>query len=275
MKKIDIIILHFGDIQDTKRCIESIENSKSPYRSLIVVNNDPLIEISKMLDKKSKRIYINTGANMGFAAGVNRGITYALDHGADYIALANNDTTATSDFITPVIELFEQNPKVGIASPVIAFKKNSTQYFDMGGNINTYTGKTYHTNTQKIEASQPYSVQYVSGCCMIIKRAVLERIGLFDVDFFLYYEDVDFCLRATAQGFSVFVVPSAIITHELSKTVGSNSQKAVYHLTKSAKKFGKKYRKQFPLHTPFMIWQSFIFILKSPNAFFAVLRGWK
>lgn len=274
MKKTDIILLHYGDIQDTKQCIQSIEKSVRLYRSIIVVNNDSAIDIHKQLEKKPKRTYINSGKNVGFAAGVNIGIKYALDNGAEYIVLVNNDTVASSDFITPIHTFLEKNKKIGIAAPVIQFKKDNTTYFDLGGNIQKYTGKTYHTNVKKHSGKQPYRTAYVSGCCMIIRREVLERVGLFDPKFFLYYEDVDFCLRAREHGFEIYVVPPASITHSLSKTVGGNSDLAVYHLIKSAKRFGKKYRKMFPLHWLFMFWQSGIFFIKSPSKTRTIINGW-
>lgn len=274
MKKTDIILLHYGDIQDTKQCIQSLEKNVKSFRSIVVVNNDPHIDIHKQLEKKTSRTYINSGKNVGFAAGVNIGIKFALDQGAEYIVLVNNDTVVSSDFITPTLAVFEKNEKVGIAAPLIQFEKNNTTYFDFGGNIQKYTGKTYHTNTQKILKKQPFQAAYVSGCCMIIRREVFEEVGLFDPKFFLYYEDVDFCLRARECGFQIYVVPSARITHSLSKTVGESSEVAVYNLVKSANIFGKKYRKKFPLHWLFMLWQSGVFFIKSPGKAHAIVKGW-
>src|SRR5690606_35912300 len=113
MKKTDIILLHYGDIQDTEQCIQSLEKNVQSFRSIIVVNNDPNIEIHKQLGKKSGRVYINSGKNVGFAAGVNIGIKHALDQGAEYIVLVNNDTVASSDFIVPMLAVLKKNEKIG------------------------------------------------------------------------------------------------------------------------------------------------------------------
>jgi GT2 family glycosyltransferase len=263
MKIIDIVILHFGDIEVTKKCIQSLEKYLTSYRRIILINNDVRYDITKIFKQTKKRICINSGANLGFAKGVNIGIKKALEDKADYVVLLNNDTSSNNDFLLPLVEVLERNKQIGIAGPVIKFRAADTFLFDHGGELSPYTGSSNHDNRKKPAKDEVLLVDFISGCCMMIKADLLKTIGLFDENYFMYYEDVDFCLRAKKSNFSIAVVPVSIINHALSKSVGRNSPTLIYHLTKSRKRFISVYSK-FPLrHIAFYL-QSMKFFLKDP-----------
>ncbi len=274
MTKVSVIILHFGDISTTKSSIESLEKFKKKYSNLIVVNNDPQIDIQSTELSDKNRVLINSGKNLGFAGGVNLGIKHALSKNSSHIAIINNDTSISSDFLSPVLDVMQNDKKIGIAAPLIQFQENGKKQFDYGGSISNLIGRTIHDNRKTAANKLVKEVDYVSGCCMIIKREVFEKIGYFDEKFFLYYEDTDFCLRAKAAGFKVVVVPEVQINHQLSKTVGIKSGVKLYNLVKSGRYFGKKHIKSFPLHGLFMVVQTLIFIYKSPKNTRMILKGW-
>jgi GT2 family glycosyltransferase len=110
---------------------------------------------------------------------------------------------------------------------------------------------------------------------MMIRTDVFKKIGLFDEEFFLYYEDVDFCLRAKKAGFGVEVVPSSIIHHVLSQSAGPTSSFTLYHLTRSAVIFGKKYYGGWKniSNRLFLLFQSLAFLRANPQAAVAIMRG--
>jgi len=155
---------------------------------------------------------------------------------------------------------------------VIKFNRNEKTVYDLGGKVNMVFGKTSHREVQaasilrllRFARNDVYQVDYVSGCCMMIKREVFERIGFFDEEFFLYYEDVDFCLRAKKAGFKTFVLPSASVVHKLSVSVGKGSKSAMQNQIKSALIFGKKHIKHRFLNKLFITYQVLIFIIKNP-----------
>ncbi|HRN69781.1 MAG TPA: glycosyltransferase, partial [Candidatus Woesebacteria bacterium] len=154
MNTIDIVIVHYGDIAVTKKAIESLEKH-GMYRSIIIVNNDSQICIEQNLGTHHKRKYINVGKNVGFAAGVNIGIAYAIKNDAEYVVLFNNDATAKSDFITDLLKIFQDNKKIGVISPVVRFKSGGKTVYDIGGKVQKYTGKTYHTVNEALEILDP------------------------------------------------------------------------------------------------------------------------
>lgn len=267
--KIAVIILHYGDREITKTCIASLQRHETFPYELIVVNNMPEVMSPAMFSKK-KIIVINNKKNLGFSGGVNIGIQYALRKKYDAVLLLNNDTTIVKPFLSELAD--NLYGCIGIAAPAIRFKKDNHVLYDLGGKVNMWTSQTSHREVQKIASKKPVDVMYVSGCCMLITKDVFKKNGLFDERFFLYYEDVDFCLRARQKGFGIIVAPSVTINHALSASAGKMSNIAIYHLTKSLILFGKKYFnsgiKKY-VHRVFVLYQSFVFLVKSRYGIYA------
>lgn len=274
MKKIFVVILHFGEIALTRECIQTLQEKDKGYAKIIVVNNNEKNIAPGALPFKRITL-INNKRNIGFAAGVNVGIRYAIRNGADAILFLNNDTLIKKPFINELSAILSNDPSVGIVGPAICFTKNGKKIFDIGGSINMLTGRTSHREVEEVKDIPLRFVTYVSGAAMMIKREVFERVGLFDEQFFLYYEDADFCLRAAKKGFRVAVDPHAIVFHLLSKTIGKVSPFAVFYQTQSAVFFGRKYMQTFSqkfFHLLFLLAQTIRISLKHPQA---GLAGWK
>ena len=275
MKKIYIVILHYGSLEVTKKCVNSLYKNEHYFTKLIIVNNSNITLTPKNFNKKEIKI-INNGRNLGFAGGVNVGITFSLKEKANYIVLLNNDTQISKPFIEGLINVFKKHSDLGIVGPSICFQRNNLTIYDLGGKINWLIGRTTHDEVGTIDDNREREVDYVTGAAMIIKREVFEKIGLFDDSFFLYYEDVDFCIRAHKKGYKIMVNPKVIITHALSKTVGKVSPLAVFHQTRSGLLFGKKYFRRFPYniyHRVFIIMQTAIIMTKHPSLTTSLLKA--
>lgn len=262
MKRVFIIILHFGNSAVTKTCINSILKYEKNYREIIIVDNS-----SNFIQKYSNKItIIKNSNNLGYGRGMNVGIRYALSKKATHIFLLNNDIRFTQPVLQSLIEVLDMNKKKGIVGPAIKFKRQGKTIYDLGGKINPLFGRTSHVEVEILLSKDHYKVDYISGCSMLIKKEVFETIGFFDEQFFLYYEDVDFCLRAKQRGYERVICSSVSVIHKLSSSIGKNSKVALYHQTKSALLFGKKYfhmRQIF--HTLFILAQSIYISLKHPS----------
>ncbi len=263
-----IIILHYGSIKDTISCLESIAKLKKDNRQLkvILVDNNSTSEESllhKLNLPPSEVMTIKNLQNLGFAGGMNIGIKEALkDKDTDYILILNNDTILPKNFWGEILV----NPS-DITSPVIKFKFGNKWIYDYGGKINWWTGRTKHveitnermsfraksrnlstnengrspasagsrlmavtsTRPQKWDLVGMTNIDYVSGCCMLVKCKVFEKIGLFDERFFFYFEDVDFCVRAAKLGFRISVCQNTCIDHKLGASIGRWSGKAILY----------------------------------------------
>lgn len=238
MQKVYLLILLYNGLEDLKECLPTLKNFKQKSYDLktVIIDNgskkEITIELKKILKQYPEINLIVNNKNIGFAKGNNLGIRYALKKGADFVVLLNNDTKVESDFIESGINL-----NADILSPVVKFKefKNKQKYiYDLGGIVNWWTGRTSHINAYREEYLQkkpdnPISVDYVAGCSMMIKRNVLETIGLLDELYFIYFEDVDFCISAKKKGFKVLVDPTSTIYHKLGGSMDRWSVRAIYH----------------------------------------------
>lgn len=274
--KIVAITINYKNPDMTLHCIQSFLEHDNSIDEVIIVNNDD-VDFPVISNKYKKNIHtINNHKNVGFAGGVNIGIDYALKNGADYILLINNDTIISKPICHDLLACFQEKKDAGIVGPSIRFVKNGQTLYDLGGYISLFWGRTYHDEVTICEDEPIREVTYMSGCCMLIKKEVFAYVKSFDESYFLYYEDVDFCLRASSFGFKIYVVPSCVIDHQLSKTVGKLSKTAVYHQTRSALIFAKKRLGiQKIMFLFFILAQSFLFLKKDfKNGIYAFVAIW-
>lgn len=238
MKKIVIIILNYNGFEDTKNCLSTLnllEDKSYKFETVVIDNGSKTEELKNLrtlLNKKYSGIkLITNGKNLGFAKGNNVGIKYALDKGADYIFLLNNDTLIEHNFLKNLLVLDKD-----ISSPIVKFqefKDKSKLMYDLGGFVNWWTGRTYHLNAyseelEKYLTKKYIEVDYIAGCSMLIKREVFEKIGLLDEKYFIYFEDVDFCITAKKNGLEVVVDPKGMIYHKLGGSMDRWSNRAIY-----------------------------------------------
>lgn len=256
--KLFIIIVSFNNGEDVTRLVESLGKEKVSRweMEIVVVENGENQKVNSQQSTFNIKI-IKNQKNLGFAKGANIGIKYALKNSADRILLLNPDTVIESGIIQTLIA-----NKSDIISPVIKFQRKGRWIYDYGGRIDWRWGRTRHVEStispvsfrgiaEKSSKTLPSvarslasfgktKIDYVSGCCMLVKREVFDTTGLFDERFFLYFEDVDFCIRAKKAGFKVVVEPKASIIHNLTEGVQKPFSSQL-ELIKSNVKFIYKY----------------------------------
>jgi len=118
-----------------------------------------------------------------------------------------------------------------IISPILKFERNNQWIYDFGGKVNFWTGRTIHLERTR-DAEQSIKIDYVSGACMLIREKVFEKIGFLDEKYFLFFEDVDFCLRAKKASLKIALEPKSVIFHKLSEGK-KKSLKYFYYLIRS------------------------------------------
>lgn len=209
--KIFIIVLNYNGKDVIKNCLTSVFKNDYPSFEVVVVDNnstDGSFEFAKA--GFSKAHFIKNEENLGYAAGNNVGIRFALERMADFVLLLNNDTEVEKDFLIRLAEAAEKDEKIGIASPVI-FNGHTRQVWFSGGKVRWLHMKA--VNEQNASVAESYTTGFITGCAMLVRAAVFKEIGLLDEDFFLYLEDVDFSLRASRTGFKNIVVSGAWVYH--------------------------------------------------------------
>ena len=204
--KVFIIVLHYKNWNDTNKCLKSLEGLDYDNFETIVIDNDK--------------------ENRGFAGGNNIGIKQALEKKAKYVLLLNNDTVVEPDFLKKLVEVGENDKQAGILGPVI-YEHDSNKVHFAGGKINwLYTKGRHITITSE---QRTMNSDYITGCCLLIKRKVIEKIGLMDEDYFLYFEDVDWCLKARIAGYKCVLVSNSKIWHKVSSGATEGSLSYIYY----------------------------------------------
>jgi GT2 family glycosyltransferase len=234
--KVFVVILNYKRKDRLKKCLDSVFQTAYPNFEVVVVDNnsgDGSIEMIK--SGYSRASLVINEANLGFSAGNNVGIRYALERMAEYVLLLNNDTQVKPNFLSRLVDVAEKDEKIGILSPLI-FDGYSGRVWFSGGKIDWLRMKAI--NLGEIKSENNFSTDFIAGCAMLVKKNVFKKVGLLDEDFFLYWEDVDFSLRAKRGGFKIGVAISSWIDHfERKKSVGNNK---VYWLVLSGLLFFKK-----------------------------------
>lgn len=209
--KIFIIVLNYNGKDVIKKCLSSVFKVDYPNFEVVVVDNDSRDgSLEEAKSNFSKAHFIKNEVNLGFSTGNNVGIRFALERMADYVLLLNNDTEVEKDFLRQLVEVAEKDNKIGAASPVI-FNGHNKQVWFSGGKIKWLRMKTLHE--QKAATQDFYETSFITGCAMLVKAGVFKEVGLLDEDYFLYWEDADFSVRAKKAGFKNVVVAGSWIYH--------------------------------------------------------------
>jgi len=222
-----IVLVNWNGLEDTLECLRSLNEISYKNYKIVVVDNGSNNNQADVIKKKFPYIeLIKNKRNEGFVVANNQGIKLALKNGADYILLLNNDTVVKRNFLDVLIEYAEQNRDVGILSPKIVYY-NSNIIWSMGGKISYLTGFSIMIGKGKNSENYNEVIEpdFVSGCAMLIRNEVIEKIELLDPVYFAYYEDADYCFRVGKLGYKIKVIPESIIWHKKSASAGIRGSK--------------------------------------------------
>lgn len=244
--KVSIIILNWNGLEDTIECLDSLKKITYPNHRITVVDNGSRgNDVQALREKFGDYInIIENDKNYGFAEGNNIGIRYALASvNPDYILLLNNDMVVAPDFLTELIQVAEMAPLVGIAGPKIYYYGEPNKLQSAGAKVNWRTGETFLIGCGQIDEGQfdhGNDVDWVVGGGLLIKRQVLERIGLLYQPYFAYFEEVDWCTRCKKAGCRVVYVPSAKLWHKGAATTTRIGGMRLYYMTRNRFLFMKR-----------------------------------
>jgi GT2 family glycosyltransferase len=214
-----VVILNWNGLADTLACLESLQHAATDgvKLSALVVDNASMLDPRPALHAAFPEVeLLASPRNLGFAGGCNLGMQRALDAGADYVLLLNNDTTVDPAFLTALLEYSRSRPQAGIVGPLICHAKQPEQLQAAGGALLLALGHGYHIGDGTSRSSAPvapFAADYLSGCCMLIPATTIRAVGCFDEGYFAYFEDVDYCLRAQRFGLATVCVPASVIWH--------------------------------------------------------------
>lgn len=256
--KISIVLLNYNNYEDTFTCVESLQQVRYPNFDVIIVDNKSTNgSLEKLYRLKSDNIQIvDSGKNGGFAFGNNIGIKIANEEGAEYVLLLNNDTIVTENFLDKLLECFLYEENVGIATCRIMYNSERDKVWYAGGTIDWNNLRAIHReiNGDVYRSKGMENVEFSSGCCMMISRECLKKIGGLPEDYFMYYEDLDYCVKAKEAGYKIVYNPEGVIYHCVSSSGGGAESAFVIEWTnRSRRKLYRKYKKYIrKLYRPFV-----------------------
>lgn len=252
-----VVVDNGSERQDAEKILKYIEVSQAPKVSK--VSNG--LSINGTLDTfPYSTDFLQTGDNFGFTGGYNRGMEYGLAWGADYLLIINNDALFNSpNLLKELVQTAESEEKIGLVIPKIYFAPGFEFYKDRysqkdQGKVIWYAGGRFdwdnimssHRGIDEVDSGKydlVEKVDFTTGCCLLIKREVLEKVGDFDNKLFAYFDDTDFSERVTRAGFKKFYNGKVSIFHKVSRTSGTGSAITDYFHTRNRLIFGFRYAK--------------------------------
>jgi GT2 family glycosyltransferase len=226
--KVTVVILNWNGLADTSECLESLRAIAYPNYQTIVVDNGSSGDDAQVLQERfsdSIRL-IASPENLGFAGGCNLAIREALTEGADYMLLLNNDVTVDPQFLDELVRAAEGLPDAAALCPKIYFHDRPSVICSTGGRVNPWAGTARQVGQGEEDRGQYEQVaerDYADGACMLVRREALERVGLLDEEYFTYWEETDWCARASEMGLKSYYVPNARIWHKAARSQAPDS----------------------------------------------------
>ncbi len=227
-----VVVVNYGQWGHTRKCLDSLKHDAASGVSVILVDNgfpEPVPDwVGKLHWMKFERLESNTG----FAGGNNRGFSISSEIGKfDHVLFLNNDAIVLPGTIKKLADHLDGNSKVGIVAPAIYRASNPRRLWSAGGRLLRWKMRFEQVDLPRDgeETGQAVEVDFVSGCALMIRSDLFERLHGFREDFFMYYEDADLCHRVREQGFRVDVLPGIRVLHEVASSSGGELSKlAIY-----------------------------------------------
>ncbi|MGA9768306.1 MAG: glycosyltransferase family 2 protein [Blastocatellia bacterium] len=270
--RVYVIVLNWNNYEDTKRCLESLEEVSYTNLRTIVVDNGSKDGSQQRLQRDfPSATFLFNDKNLGFAKGANVGIRRALqDPSCAYALLFNNDAIMLPDYISKAVETAESAPLIAVVGGKTYQNKRSKKISYAGGYVRIWTGGAVAYGLGKEdhgEYDRVCETNYVTGGMMLIKRSALDSVGLLPEDYFFGTEDIDYCLSVQKAGFKLFYIPTLAAYHLGGSSFWSWEPRWTYNF----------YRNKLTLlrrHLPFGFYQVYRLILLI-YALFVAPKRWQ
>lgn len=237
-----VIVLNWRKPVETMLCLESLSRITYPNAQIIAVDNGSGDESVPLIRQRFPQITVlETGANLGYAGGNNVGVRWALERGAEFTLILNNDVIVDPGFIEPLIEASRLHPGPIIVTPVICELARPDIVWTIGADIDWRTGAPVRRHEgerrEEWQKAEPHPVTFAPGMALLAPRAAWERAGPMDEAYFLYYEEADWCFHAIRAGCRILAAPQSCVWHDAEGAEGRTSPAITYYMTRNALRF--------------------------------------
>jgi hypothetical protein len=231
LPKVSIVLLNCNRNDDTLDCIRSLKETDDTFHIILVDNGSQPNPEALYKTQYPDVVFLRNEENMGTPIGNNVGIRHALDHGADYVMMLNNDTTVDKNFLKPLVMAMERDKSIGVAGGKIYYYSDPKRIWFAGGKFSRLTARVEHVGMLKYDDELGVvhtDNDFISGCFAMFRASVLREVGLLDERFFAYMEDVDLNVRIKNAGYNLAYIPEAFIYHKVSTTIAVDSPFYLY-----------------------------------------------
>lgn len=238
------VVLHYRVWRETENCVRSLMQSDYPDLRVLVVDNGSAdgsdSELRARLPVEVQ--FLSLPANRFYAAGMNAGIAWVLEHSAScpWVLVLNNDTLVDPTMVSRLLEAARSQSNAGIIAPVIYYASQPERVWSAGAQSMCgwpFPREVASSGHRLALGEAPFTVDYVTGCAMLLRREALERVGAFDTRYRMYYEDADLCQRMRLAGYRVLVAPQAHMWHLVARTAAQEPALNRYHHTRNRWRF--------------------------------------
>jgi GT2 family glycosyltransferase len=226
---VHIIIINWDGLANTLECLASVRQLTYPNIRVQLVDNASKNNEAEIIEEKFPEVNVlRQKENLGFCGGCNAGIKQAIDEGADFIMLVNNDALVSPNLVETLLEEYDKLENPGAVSPVI-FKYPETQniWFSIAKWEAVWkTGEAkfrlaLDESYESLKDKKPYATEFACGCCLFVSTKVVREVGMFDERYFAFYDEAEWCVRMKKQGFTSYIIPSAFMYHKVSGSTSS------------------------------------------------------
>lgn len=237
-----IIVLNWNGWRDTLDCLGSLEKLDYPRYEMVVVDNGSSDGSEEKIRERYPRVaLVQTGANLGFARGNNSGIEYALERDVEFVWLLNNDTLVEPGALTEMVRTLRADAEVGAVGSVLRYMDEPERIQCYGGGwVRPWLGMSRWFTAPAEDEVLRRRLHYIMGASLLTRREAIERTGVLDEDFFMYWEDADFGFRLLKDGWRLAVAPGATVWHKESAVQGK-SETLDFNFNASAVRFFQKH----------------------------------
>ena len=268
MKKVSIITVNYNQPVVTEALLHSISNTNTyPSIEIIVIDNGSVIDPVGEWKKKYPAVkFIRSDKNLGFAGGNNLGVKEGT---GDYLFFVNNDTEFTDGLVETLVATLDAHPEVGIISPKIRyFDQPDTLQFAGFTPMNYYTARNRCIGQFEKDNGQYDNLTgetgFIHGAAMMVTRAAIDKAGMMSENYFLYYEEMDWCEHIKRAGYKIWVNMQALIYHKESVSVGGKSAMKEYFMNRNRILF---IRRNCPFSVRLIFWIYFLSVVATRNVY--------
>lgn len=229
--KVSIVILNWNGKNDLLECLDSVDRIEYSNFEVIVIDNGSVDgSVEALRQRFNKAIIIENKENTGFCRGNNIGISLALERGAEYLLILNNDTLVEPLILKELQGAVSREQDKTIVNPLIAYWQDRRQIHWLGAKIDWGNAGLYARRQEKdcLLTNELQDSDFVSWCAAFFSRQAIEATGYLDEAFFAYYEDIDWSLRAKKKGFKTMIFPKVLVYHKCSRSSGGVYSPTVY-----------------------------------------------